>query len=201
MNDLTNLIEWTEFVADGKTVLEVLTILNNRHLKAVDKIERERDEAREQIAASAINTNVRLFDLVRYSRASLYEDELITDEEYAWLCGGAEMANSPKGGSPSPRRLEDYDEIRKQLEAMRATMTATEAYQAGLAADNEAMSEAIKLASVALDMADDEVYPPQANCSCHISPPCNDCVDHSQARETKDFIKRALAKLKPFLKP
>ena len=68
-----------------------------------------------------------------------------------------------------------------------------------LATENQAMREAIHLAEVALDMADDEVYPPDANCSCHISPPCNDCVNNSQARETKDFIKRALAKLKPFI--
>ena len=101
------------------------------------KLERERDEVREQIAASAINTNVRLFDLVRYSRASLHEDELITDEEYAWLCGGAEMANSPKGGSPSPRRLEDYDEIRKQLEALREAIGAAHHILNNISALNE----------------------------------------------------------------
>lgn len=63
---------------------------------------------------TAINTNVRLFDLVRHQRAALHEDELITDEEYAWLCGSG-MAGSPQGGSPSPRRLEDYDRMREQL--------------------------------------------------------------------------------------
>ncbi len=65
----------------------------------------------------------------------------------------------------------------------------------------EAMREAIKLAEVALDMADNEIYPPNENCSCHINPPCNDCVDNSQARETKKFIKLTLTKLQPYTTP
>ena len=85
------------------------------------KLERERDDFRGQIQSSSINTNVRLFDLVRHQRAALHEDELITDEEYAWLCG-SEMAMSPQGGSPSPRRLEDYDRTHEQLEAMRSAI-------------------------------------------------------------------------------
>jgi hypothetical protein len=67
-------------------------------------------------APSDINTHVRLFDLVRQSRATLHEDELITDSEYAWLCGNAPMAQGQ--GSPSPRRLEDYDEIRARMDRM-----------------------------------------------------------------------------------
>ena len=58
---------------------------------------------------TAINTHKRLFDLVRYSRGSLHEEGLITDEEYAWLCSEAPLAKGR--GSPSPRRLEDYDEL------------------------------------------------------------------------------------------
>ena len=26
-------------------------------------------------------------------------------------------------------------------------------------------------------------HPPEGGCSCHISPPCNDCVDYSHVRE------------------
>jgi hypothetical protein len=55
--------------------------------------------------------NARLFDLVRYMRAELYEADLITDEEYSWLCYEAKLAKNGKG-SPSPRRLEDYDTIK-----------------------------------------------------------------------------------------
>lgn len=67
-----------------------------------------------------MNTNIRLFDLVRFMRSELHEADLITDDEYFWLCSEAEMANSPTGGSPSPRRLEDYDELRGQLTAQAA---------------------------------------------------------------------------------
>jgi len=63
-----------------------------------------------------INTHVRLFDLVRYHRAELHREGLITDEEYGFLCAGP-MAMSPKGGSPSRHRLEDYDELRVNLSA------------------------------------------------------------------------------------
>lgn len=38
--------------------------------------------------------------------------------------------------------------------------------------------------------------PPPANCSCHIAPPCNDCVDNSSARELRDRIRTTLAKLR-----
>ena len=65
---------------------------------------------------SDINTNVRLFDLVRYMRSELHEADLITDQEYFWLCAEAPMAKGQ--GSPSPRRLEDYDEIRAKMKRM-----------------------------------------------------------------------------------
>jgi hypothetical protein len=67
---------------------------------------------------SDINTNVRLFDLVRHCRASLHEEGLITDKEYAWLCAEALMATSPSGGSPSARRLEDYDQLRERIKRL-----------------------------------------------------------------------------------
>lgn len=57
MNDLTNLIEWTEFAADKKTVSEVLAILNSRHRESVEKLENENTAMREAIreAATAID--------------------------------------------------------------------------------------------------------------------------------------------------
>lgn len=58
-----------------------------------------------------INTSLRLFDLVRYMRSELHQADLITDSEYGQLCAGP-MAISPKGGSPSRLRLEDYDQLR-----------------------------------------------------------------------------------------
>ena len=35
--------------------------------------------------------------------------------------------------------------------------------------------------------------PPYANCSCHISPPCSDCVDYGGLREAFEWVDRALA--------
>jgi len=67
-------------------------------------------------------TNARLFDLVRFMRAELHQAELITDDEYVWLCADAPLATSKNGGSPSPRRLEDYDELRKRLDRTTNTM-------------------------------------------------------------------------------
>jgi len=71
-----------------------------------------------------INSNVRLFDLVRFMRTELHQAELITDEEYSWLCAEAELATAPEGGSPSPRRLEDYDDLRKLLTEKNAQIVA-----------------------------------------------------------------------------
>lgn len=63
-------------------------------------------------------TESRLFDLVRYMRSELHDADLINDEEYFWLCSGA---NDPKiQGSPSRLRLEEYDEIRKNMEEAQA---------------------------------------------------------------------------------
>lgn len=62
-----------------------------------------------------INTSERLFDLVRFLRQDLHEAELISDEEYFWLCSGP-MATSHSGGSPSRGRLESYDDMRERLD-------------------------------------------------------------------------------------
>jgi hypothetical protein len=75
---------------------------------------------------SDINTNVRLFDLVRYMRSELHEADLITDQEYCWLCAEATMAKGQ--GSPSPRRLEDYDEIRAKMKRMESALKSIAAH-------------------------------------------------------------------------
>ena len=75
---------------------------------------------------SDINTNVRLFDLVRFMRSELHEAELITDQEYGWLCAEAPMAKGQ--GSPSPRRLEDYDEIRAKMRRMESALKSIAAH-------------------------------------------------------------------------
>lgn len=35
--------------------------------------------------------------------------------------------------------------------------------------------------------------PPEANCSCHIAPPCGDCVDYAAVREAHEVAHAALA--------
>lgn len=55
-------------------------------------------------------TNERQFDLVRFMRSELHQANLIDEDEYFWLCCDAPLAKGE--GSPSPRRLEDYDAIR-----------------------------------------------------------------------------------------
>jgi hypothetical protein len=70
---------------------------------------------------NAERINVRLFDLVRYMRSELHAENLITDDEYTWLCL-KEFPNDPKTGSPSPRRLEDYDQLRAYVSALEDRM-------------------------------------------------------------------------------
>lgn len=50
--------------------------------------------------------NRRLFDLVRYMRSELHEDELITDEEYALLLDDSKSVN----------RLHTYDQARENFD-------------------------------------------------------------------------------------
>ena len=35
----------------------------------------------------------------------------------------------------------------------------------------------------ALELCLNELFAPEGSCSCHISPPCNDCVEYSSIRE------------------
>ncbi len=58
----------------------------------------------------------------------------------------------------------------------------------------EAQSAALKLASLALSEGVEYVEePPEKNCSCHLAPPCNDCVEHSAVREFFSDARTALA--------
>ena len=58
----------------------------------------------------------------------------------------------------------------------------------------ERQSAALKLASLALSEGVEYVEePPEKNCTCHLSPPCNDCVDHSAVREFFIDARKAIA--------
>jgi hypothetical protein len=65
------------------------------------------------------------------------------------------------------------------------------------------MIEILKQALEALeDLIDQTEIPPDENCSCHIAPPCSDCVDYSgiryaikQASDTITSLRQAIAGL------
>lgn len=50
-----------------------------------------------------------------------------------------------------------------------------------------------KLMEAALQLfLDNTDEPPERNCSCHLSPPCNDCVDYSGLREAFEAPREAM---------
>lgn len=50
---------------------------------------------------------------------------------------------------------------------------------------------------VALELMLDRIpEPPEANCSCHLSPPCNDCIEYGGEREAFESAKDAIAAVK-----
>ena len=52
--------------------------------------------------------------------------------------------------------------------------------------ENKTLAERIKRLEEAGDRLEELLGdPPNANCSCHISPPCNDCVEWAAIREAK----------------
>lgn len=94
-----------------------------------------------------IKTNKRLFDLVRYQRSELLEAGLITEDEYLYILSDAPLAKG--GGSPSPRRLEDYDQVKASyMEALelceRSKNTAVNKWVARLKVAEDALKEIAK---------------------------------------------------------
>lgn len=60
-------------------------------------------------------------------------------------------------------------------------------------------NEAVELANKQIGLLEDtfrdaleQFYAPEPNCSCHISPPCNDCVDYGAVREVLATVNRLL---------
>jgi len=63
--------------------------------------------------------------------------------------------------------------------------------------ENTMIRSALATARAALELIDERVArPPDPNCSCHISPPCNDCVKHAGEREAFEFVDEALEKFR-----
>jgi hypothetical protein len=76
----------------------------------------ESDTSRLSMKEKPETINDRLFDLCRYQRSELFEAELIDSEEYFFLMHDCPLARG--SGSPSPRRLENYDSIRENLKTV-----------------------------------------------------------------------------------
>lgn len=106
---------WARVIVHPDTPAETPLTSDERLLIALDEA---LTKAR---AKQPLNTHKRLFDLVRYQRAELHAADLITDDEYAWLCSH-EFPDDPPTGSPSPRRLEDYDDLRARLAQAQGTL-------------------------------------------------------------------------------
>jgi len=69
-------------------------------------------------AIECINENQRLRDLVRYARHFLHEENLITDEEFAAIVAVDDAVESV-------RRLENYDAMLAQIEALHGELRTT----------------------------------------------------------------------------
>jgi len=84
------------------------------------------------------------------------------------------MSLEPADGNPAPYRCKhdcERDELKDRIAAL----------EAEVARKDEALRAALE-----------ELYAPEAGCSCHISPPCFDCVEYSSIRSTQDLIRAAL---------
>jgi hypothetical protein len=66
--------------------------------------------------------------------------------------------------------------------------------------ENEQLKKGIASAQSAIEVLMEYVHTPEANCRCHISPPCNDCVDYGKQREDIDYAKTIDAELCALLK-
>lgn len=64
---------------------------------------------------------------------------------------------------------------------------------------NPADARVLATAPSMLDLLEefvDNTYIPDANCSCHLAPPCNDCVEHGHMREIMSNAKALIAQVR-----
>ena len=87
----------------------------------------------------------------------------------------------------------DHEYLTSQISELEASPVSEEALDI-LRSKIAKQSAALKLASLALSEGVEYVEePPEKNCTCHLAPPCNDCVDHSAVREFFIDARKALA--------
>ncbi len=96
------------------------------------------------------------------------------------------------------------DTIPKAMEAMQLAIAAYHAAAPDLAArvieleaENAELRKQADALAEALERAVGELYAPEPGCSCHISPPCSDCVDYAGIREVNALGHAAYRSIKP----
>jgi len=99
-----------------------------------------------------------------------------------WLTGGKLSRAMERSGLL-------ITEVRLHLEEIEALKARAEKAEAALAAMPNVEARAHIAALV--DTFGWDI--PEANCSCHLAPPCDDCVEHSYAREVLAEAKAFLA--------
>jgi hypothetical protein len=65
---------------------------------------------------------------------------------------------------------------------------------------SQPQTDALKMVRDTLEMSLGELYAPEPVCTCHINPPCRDCVDYGSTREAIKWGNKALAALKELSK-
>jgi hypothetical protein len=79
----------------------------------------------------------------------------------------------------------------KNQQAIQEALDIIAALRAELVRKDEALRSLVVWLQAAVEIIEYET--PKPNCSCHISPPCNDCMDYSRNRETISGANSALA--------
>ena len=79
----------------------------------------------------------------------------------------------------------------EQIHAIAALANVAMALRPHLPTLTRALRDAERMRE-ALEACLEELYAPEASCSCHISPPCGDCVDYASVREAIALARQAL---------
>lgn len=91
------------------------------------------------------------------------------------------------------------EKARRDAVVQQSSTTDNAAKVAELQAANKELVEALDSLEVWGDELGANVNPPSRNCSCHINPPCNDCVDFTGQREAKQGWEDAKNKARAIL--
>lgn len=130
-----------------------------------------------------ILASVRL-DLLAEALGSMEHDDTDPDVRRmnADQCRDVLLREILLGWSPSDlveAKIPGVVEMAQDLEGLRTTLSRVEAERDGLRARVDLAEEIIQ------DLLDRMLLPPpDPNCTCHASPPCNDCVEYAGIRET-----------------